>query len=162
MTNETENESGLMQHAKREFKAAGWVDENGDFKDEMQKTICRRVLTLLEVFSEQGHPHSTVPYAIDLFTKLAGYRLLSPLTGDDDEWNEVREGVFQNKRCSHVFKQADRFDGQAYDIDAIVFLDWGVDEDTGERRFKSFFTNGGSHQPIEFPYRPKKKYQEVK
>jgi len=92
---------------------------------------------------------------------------LVPLTGEDWEWTETSEGVFQNKRCSHVFKQADRFDGQAYDIDGIVFYEWherDLDPDEpgypGKTRFKSHYTSSESRVPVTFPYTPIKNYVE--
>lgn len=150
--------SNLNFHAWAEFRAAGWVDENNQFKDEMQEAICQHVLKLLEVFSEEGHSGSSAPYAINLFTKLAKFEPLVPLTGEDWEWNEVGSGVFQNKRCSHVFKDAEQFNGQAYDINALVWWDWNTNED-GEKS-KSYFTNYQSRQPITFPYTPKTEYKE--
>lgn len=146
------------KHALMEFKAAGWTDENGKFNDEMQEMICKHVLKLLEVFDGEGHSGSSAPYAIDLFKKLAMFEPVAPLTGEDWEWDEVSAGVFQNKRCSRVFKQADRFDGQAYDIDGIIFYDWYTDEEG--KKHKSFFTNRDSFVPITFPYTPTKEYKE--
>lgn len=145
-------------HALREFRAAGWIDIDGKYCDEMQRLMCTQVLELLALFDKHGHSGSSAPYAINLFSKLAKFKPIGPLTGEDWEWNEVGHGVFQNNRCSHVFKQADRFDGQAYDIDAIVFFDWYTAED-GKRR-KSYFTGNGSAQPITFPYTPVTVYQE--
>jgi hypothetical protein len=51
--------------------------------------------------------------------RLIAGKPLSPLTGVDDEWMEVGDGVFQNIRCSSVFKDP-RFHGGklAYNIDA--------------------------------------------
>jgi hypothetical protein len=34
--------SRLNDHAWLEFKAAGWLDEDGRFKDDMQEAICLR------------------------------------------------------------------------------------------------------------------------
>lgn len=150
--------SNLKNHALMEFRAAGWCDENGKFDDEMQEAICNHVLKLLEVFSDEGHSGSSAPYAINVFKTLAMFEPLVPLTGEDWEWNEVHDGVFQNKRCSHVFKQADRFDGQAYDIDGIIFYDWYTDEDGNKS--KSYFTGRDSCVPITFPYTPTKEYKE--
>lgn len=150
--------SNLNNHALMEFRAAGWCDENGKFDDEMQEAICNHVLKLLEVFSDEGHSGSSAPYAIDLFSKLAKFEPVVPLTGEDWEWTEVHDGVFQNKRCSHVFKQADRFDGQAYDIDGIIFYDWYTNEN-GEKS-KSYFTSRKSFVPITFPYTPTSEYKE--
>lgn len=150
--------SNYEKHALTEFRAAGWCDENGKFDDEMQEAICNHVLKLLEVFSDEGHSGSSAPYAIDLFQKLAKFEPVVPLTGEDWEWTEVHDGVFQNKRCSHVFKQADRFDGQAYDIDGIIFYDWYTDEDGNQS--KSYFTGRESAVPVTFPYVPTREYKE--
>ena len=149
--------SNLYSHAMREFRAAGWTDENGNFHDEMQKAICDHVLKLLDVFADEGHSGSSAPYAIDLFSKLAKFEPVAPLTGEDWEWEEVSDGVFQNKRCSHIFKQADRFDGQAYDIYGRIFWEWWPDSETGEL-YKTHYTNRESFVPIVFPYTPVKEY----
>ena len=150
--------SNLKRHALMEFRAAGWCDETGKFDDEMQEAICNHVLKLLEVFSDEGHSGSSAPYAINVFKTLAMFEPLVPLTGEDWEWTEVSDGTFQNKRCSHVFKQADRFDGQAYDIDGIIFYNWYKNEN-GEKS-KSYFTGKESCVPITFPYTPTKEYKE--
>lgn len=138
--------SNLVDHARREFKAAGWDLET----DEMQKMMCEQVIELLKLFSGHGHSGSSAPYAINMFKTLASFEPLVPLTGNDDEWNEVIDGVFQNNRCSHVFKQADRFDGQPYDSEAVIFR-----EPDG-----SCFINGNSQQPITFPYTPSRTYRD--
>jgi hypothetical protein len=150
--------SNLHKHALMEFKAAKWLDDNGKYCDDMQEAICTHVLKLLEVFSAEEHSGSSAPYAVDLFKKLAMFEPVAPLTGEDWEWTEVGDGVFQNKRCSHVFKQPDRFDGQAYDIDGIIFYDWYTDEDGNES--KSYFTGRESCVPITFPYIPTREYKE--
>ena len=151
----------LREHALLEFKAAGWDIED----DPMQEEICNNLLELLEVFSNQGHSGFTAPYVIKHFAKLAAYEPIVPLTGEDWEWTLISgdltggKVVYQNKRCSRVFKQSDRFNGQAYDIDAVVFYDVVKDPDTGHE-YKSYFTNSDSFQPIEFPYTPTTVYKE--
>ena len=74
--------SNLKTHALMEFRAAGWTDENGKFKDEMQEAICNHVLALLDLFSNEGHSGTTAPYAINMFKTLASFEPLVPLTGD--------------------------------------------------------------------------------
>jgi hypothetical protein len=150
-----------------EFKAAKWLDDEGKYSDEMQEAICKHVLKLLDVFADEGHSGSSAPYAVNVFQKLAMFEPLVPLTGEDWEWTEVGKGVFQNKRCGRVFKQADRFDGQAYDIDGIVFYEWherDLDPDEpgypGKTRFKSHYTSSESRVPVTFPYTPIKNYVE--
>jgi hypothetical protein len=147
--------SNIHYHAMSEFRAAGFIDENGNYCDEMQEAICKNVLKMLEVFIDEGHSGFSAPYTINMFSKLASFEPLVPLSGEDWEWSEVSEGVFQNKRCSHVFKQADRFDGQAYDIDGKVFWSWHETEEFGALT-KDFYTSGDSFVPITFPYTPKR------
>lgn len=154
------------RHAQREFRAAGWADENGKFKDEMQEMICTHVLKLLEVFADEGHSGSSAPYAIDLFSKLAKFDPVAPLTGEDWEWNHINDdrtgnvSVYQNNRCGAVFKQTDRFDGKPYYLDAIVFWEWACNPDIDDGKpFKSYFTSSDSLQQIEFPYTPKSEYR---
>lgn len=150
---------GYKEHAMTEFRAAGWTDENGKFDCSMQEMLCNQVMELLALFASHGHSGSSAPYAIDLFTKLAKFEPIIPLTGEDFEWNDVGNGMFQNKRCSHVFKSADRFDGQPYDTDAVIFWEWYTDPETGEKS-KVYFTSRDSQQPITFPYIPTREYRE--
>lgn len=149
--------SNYSFHAMNEFRAAGWIDEDGNYKDDMQRMICEHVLKLLSVFADESHSGSSAPYAIDLFTKLAKFNPIVPLTGEDWEWNDVGEQsgrpLYQNKRCSHVFKDVDG----AYDIQGKVFWEW-IDDD-GDR-FKSYFTSNDSRVKIEFPYTPTIEYVE--
>ncbi len=147
-----------LEHAKREFRAAGWTNEHGEFTDEMQKLMCGQVLDLLELFSSHGHSGSSAPYAIGMFEKLAKFEPIGPITGAESEWVEVGNGLLQNSRCSHVFKDAGRFDGKPFDSQAVVFYDWYVGED-GKRR-KSSYTSSDSARVIEFPYTPKSEYME--
>lgn len=158
--------SNLQKHAWNEFRAAGWINEHDVFKDEMQEAICMHVMALLKVFSDEGHSGSSAPYAISLFEKLAKFEPLVPLTGEDWEWIDHGH-CMQNKRCSHVFKQPDRFNGQAYDIQGTVFYDWyerDLEPDEpgfpGKTRFKSHYTCRESCVPITFPYTPTTEYQE--
>ena len=154
--------SNYKKHAMDEFRAAGWVDEDGKYIDEMQEAICNHVLALLEVFSDEGHSGSSAPYAIDLFSKLAKFDPIVPLTGEDWEWSNVSDTsrnikTYQNKRCSAVFKSDDRFNGQPYYIDGKVFWEWYRGEEDGKMH-KSYYTGRESSVPIEFPYTPKTEY----
>jgi hypothetical protein len=139
--------SNLIDHAKREFLALGYkpIEEE---EDGPNKWIQENVLELLQVFSEQGHSGFSAGYCINTFKKLANFEPLGPLTGKDSEWVEVSNGLFQNSRCSHVFKRADRFNGQAYDIYGRVFRDPDG----------YCYTNSDSHVPVTFPYVPKTEY----
>ena len=143
---------GYKEHALLEFKACGWIDEKGKYTDEMQKLMCKQVLELLDLFSSHGHSGFSAPSAINMFKLLASFEPLKPLTGEEWEWTEVSEGVFQNKRCSHVFKDKDRFNGNAYDIEGKIFR-----EPNG-----ACFANKDSCVEITFPYTPTSIFVDVK
>ena len=144
----------LINHAREEFRAAGWTDENGQFNDEMQEMICNHVIELLKVFSDEGHSGSSAPYAINLFSRLAKFEPIAPLTGEDWEWNDTGHG-YQNKRASHVFKD---YDGNCYDINGKVFWEWSG---TKEEPYKSYYTCRESRVPVTFPYKVPEKPEYV-
>ena len=137
----------LIEHAKREFLALGYkpIDEE---EDGPNKWIQKNVLELLRVFSKQRHSGSSAPYCVELFKKLSMFEPLGPLTGEDHEWCEVGDGMWQNKRCSRVFKDED---GRAYDIEGRIFR-----EPSG-----CCYTNRDSRVYVDFPYTPKSEYVDV-
>lgn len=147
--------SNLHEHALTEFKAAGWLNDSGEYTDEMQGLICTHVLKLMDIFAEEGHSGSTAPYAINMFKKLAMFKPLTPLTGADDEWTDVSaysdDPRYQNKRLSSVFKDED---GQAYDIEGKVFWEWAMPYEGREpfEPYKSYYTSRDSRVPVTFPY----------
>ena len=110
--------SNLVDYAKEELKRIGMIDSGDPYNDFATKSI----LDLIELFSSQDHTGFTAPYVAGMFHRLAMFKPVSPLTGEDDEWNEVGTGVFQNKRCFSVFKDKD---GTAYNIEGKVFSDDG-------------------------------------
>lgn len=123
-------------------------DEEGR---KMQEAINKDILDLVEMFANQGHGGFTANYTINILTKLLKQSFVTPLTGEDDEWIEVTDGVYQNKREGRIFKQDDRFDGKPYYIDGKAFSDDGG---------KSWYTNSDSFVTIEFPLKelPKTEY----
>jgi hypothetical protein len=98
-------DSGLMRHAEREMAMAGVGDPDSDY-DGWAKDC---VLDLMRVFSSQGHSEGSAFLILDLFSILAHYKTLSPLTSDPDEWMDVFDGagmelsVWQNRRRSDAF-----------------------------------------------------------
>jgi hypothetical protein len=140
--------SNLIEHAKREFKAIGYIPLDQEQEDGPNKWIQENLIELLEVFSKQGHSGFSAGYCINAFNKLARFEPLASLTGEDWEWQEVGTGTWQNIRCGRVFKNAE---GRAYDIDGKIFR-----EPDG-----CCFTNKNSHVYIDFPYTPKSEYIDV-
>lgn len=137
--------SNLIEYAKEELKILDYkpIDE-----EEGPNRIQENVLELLDVFQKQGHSGFSAFYCIALFSKLAKFEPLSPLTGEESEWTEVAPGVFQNKRCSHVFRDVNLFNGQAYDIEGKIFC----------KPDGTYYTSKYSIVPVVFPYEPKTEY----
>ena len=106
--------SNLIKHAERELELAGLMSKDSDYNG----MLGTAALELIKVFSEQGHSGCSAGMTIGLFSKLADFKPLCPLTLADDEWNEVGESIYQNKRNSAVFKDGLR--GDAYYIDAYT------------------------------------------
>lgn len=127
----------MIEYAKRELKYLL------DSKEEYDNRMAENVLELLNVFANQGHSGFSAPWCVQLFSRLARYKPLGPLTGEDDEWEEVEHSyhLFQNKRYSAVFKEGK--DGKAYNIEARTFSD-----DGGE----TWFWSRDSWKFIDFPY----------
>lgn len=131
----------LVEFAKHELALANVGDSlYGDMLPEA-------VLEIVKVFEEQGHSGMSAGIVTQLVEKLMRFEPLTPLTGGDDEWTEVSPGCFQNKRCSHVFKE----NGEAYDINGRIFREPGG----------SCFTNRDSRVPVTFPYTPKHEYVDI-
>ena len=138
--------NGYMSHARRELIAVGY-DPN-DREPGPDKWIQEDLIELLAVFGMQGHSGMSAPYCVNAFKKLALFEPLCPLTGEEPEWNEVCEGMWQNNRCGHVFKDAD---GNAYDGEGRIFRKPGG----------ACYTSSDSHVPVTFPYTPKREFVDV-
>lgn len=138
----------MLEWAEQELRYAGY-DVN-DPEDGPNRWLAEGTLELLKVFADQGHSGSSAPYAVSLFEKLAMWKPIAPLTGEDDEWMEVGYDVWQNKRNSAVFKEED---GQAYWMDGRVFWEWATHPEIDDGKpFKSYYTSRGSRVNIEFPW----------
>lgn len=131
---------GTKEYGRKELERIGYFKE-GD--DPYNESVANAILELLEVFDNQYHSGFTAPYTAQMFHRLAMYKPITPLTGEDDEWNDVGAGVFQNKRYSAVFKNENVNNGKAYNIEGKIFSD-----DGGE----TWFTNRDSRVYIDFPY----------
>ena len=140
-------ESPLAKFAKEELERIGMYPGEGGYNG----SVATAIYDLIKLFSEQDHTGFTASYTIGAFYKLAMWRPLAPLTGKDDEWNDIGHGTYQNKRYSGVFKDATG----AYDIHGKIFS-----RDGG----KTWFEDTNSWVDITFPYivpnEPEKVYLE--
>lgn len=148
--------SNLIFHAQNELDAIGMTAND---PDSMNVQMREHILLMVGVFAQEGHSGYSANYAADIISKLLKYEPLCPLTGNDNEWVDVAEQnggpLWQNKRCSHVFKD----NVCAYDIDGIVFYDIAIDDEG--KPFKSYYTGRDSRVTINFPYTPERKYVET-
>lgn len=127
-------DSGLRSHADREL-----TSDDSQWRESVLDVVC--------AFSLYGHSGGSAPPTIETIRSLLLYEPLGPLTGEDDEWNEVGDGQYQNRRCGNVFKDAER----AWDIDARIFVyPDGVT-----------VTEKESSKTITFPYVPSTEYVDV-
>lgn len=104
--------STLLQHTKSELRAAGLFDEDSDFDGE----IAVQVTALMETLTAYGHSGGSLERTLEVFDKVARHMPLTPLTGEEDEWERpvgVKDGQIEiNKRCTQVFRDAE----MAWDI----------------------------------------------
>jgi hypothetical protein len=107
--------SELTSHARRELELAGLFDKDSDYNGNIGKAV----MELIEVFAKQSHSGFSAAMTVDIFRRVAMFQVLLPLTGKDEEWNEVGTDEYQNNRDSAVFKHSK--DGKPYYLDAIVW-----------------------------------------
>lgn len=140
-----EGESHLVAYARAELERAGLFKEDSDYGGMLGKAV----MDLIAQFDGEGHSGMSAGMAISLFTRLAKFQPLTPLTGAEDEWMDVgAEGdniVWQNKRCGSVFRTTDKAGTviEAHDIDAECLVD-SMDDHWVSTVAK----------PITFPYSP--------
>jgi len=129
---------GLVAYAKNEFKLAGWVDENGKYKDEMQEEMCKDLLEVIETVAKQGHSGFSIHYFKSILDRLLMYEPLGAIEDKEDQWVEYIDGEYQHRRRHSVFKDEE---GTIYNSDGYAFT--GIDGST--------FTSGNSARIITLP-----------
>lgn len=132
-----------VDFAKDELTRAGMFAADSDYGGMLGDAVMK----MITAFAEEGHSGASASAAINLFSRLAKFEPLTPLTGADDEWREIEPGVFQNTRCYRIFKK----NGDAYDSEGRIF------------RYPDGIcvTRRESRVPITFPYMPKREYVDI-
>jgi hypothetical protein len=98
----------IRTRAYEEMEAMGYEAEDIQTMD-----------AILDLFFKRWDSGGAVWAVTPVLVRLLNSQPLSPLTGEDAEWEDVSHygnGAirYQNKRCSSVFK---RQDGSAFDVD---------------------------------------------
>lgn len=133
----------MVDYAKRELDILCPPDENGR-KDPMQEMVDKNVMDIVTMFAEQGHSGMSASYVLGILERVMRFKPIKPLTGKDDEWEDIGGGGEQNKRCSSVFRH-NHNKATAYDIDGKVFSDDGG---------QTFYSCRESWVLVTFPYTP--------
>lgn len=103
--------SNLTTHARDELHRAGLFDDDADYGG----AIAHMVMNLIDEFDSQQHSGMSAALTLHIFTQLAQFKTLTPITSDPGEWTEVAQGMWQNRRRSTSFS---RDGGQTwYDIE---------------------------------------------
>lgn len=131
-----DSDTNLVQYVRSEV---GRIDRD----------VALNCTNIARVFSLEGHSGGSASIVIPWIKKALSWEPIAPLTGEADEWENVSDMsgylLWQNKRCSRVFKKAD---GTAFDVQGIVFRDPNG----------ACYTNGESSTPVVFPYIPSTTY----
>ena len=97
---------GLVEHAERELRRAGLFDEDSDYGG----MLAESTMKLIKTFAEEGHSGNSAHMQVEIFSRLASYKTLTPLTDDPEEWMNVAEyqspdspAIWQNRRDSSCF-----------------------------------------------------------
>jgi len=132
--------SHFIEHAERELALYG---SEGLYGEDTGKAV----MELVRIFDGQHHSGGSAMVVSQIFMKLAGYGILTPITDEPDQWVDHGAGMFQHKRLSSVFKDH----SGVYDIDGIIFR-----EPDG-----ATYTSKDSRVPVEFPYTQVRKIVDV-
>ncbi len=155
--------TNTKRHAERELNIL-----ETSTPDNLLTEFREELLALTEKFGNSGQSGGSAPYTAQALSqaikKLCLQEPICPIMGTEDEWMDVshmggdnREVVYQNNRCSAIFKEKD---GAPYYLDAIIWknekgMSYGGGAFLGEEKL-------GSRQYIKsFPFTPKTFYIDV-
>lgn len=117
---EVEKESNLVRHARKELESAGWFDEDSDYDGEVGPAV----LNMVKQFTKNGHSGYSANLCLDLFRRVASYKLLSPINNPMDENEFIDHTDISNRLCYQSTRLNSLFsmDGgkRWYDIDIRV------------------------------------------
>lgn len=134
----------LLEFSKNELEKIEKQCEDDDGLA-IQKLMTKNLMDCIQVFSDAHFSGFSANYAINALTRLLSYKPLTPLTGEDDEWEDVSQyqsgkKLWQNKRCREIFKDENN---NAYWVSAKYFSD-----DEGH----TWYTSQDSSIPVTFPF----------
>ena len=148
-----------MEHFETELKI---LQDNLEPKEDNNLVIEDYIPTIREIikiFSSQGHSGGSAPFYYGNLSQVIkntlAFKPLSPITGEDSEWIEHDHGVYQNNRCSAVFKNTKN--SKPHYLNAIT---WQGEDDYDT--FSGSVEDVRSRQYIKLPFTPKTFYIDVR
>lgn len=133
-----EVDRSTCDHARRELQLAGYTMTDGKFND----YVAGDAMKLIELFVSQQNEGSERARVRRLLNDLLLGKILTPLTGADDEWEPPdTNGIRRNKRCPGVEL---RPDGTAWDWNGIA---WQTPNGVT-------YCDDDSYKQVAFPYWP--------
>jgi hypothetical protein len=96
----------IQEHALREFKLGGMLDDSADPKTKNIIKVITNMLTALQGLEDPDG--TTMKAAIGLFIMVCNMRLVSPITDNPEEWankTDLEKGIalWQNVRDPNLF-----------------------------------------------------------
>ena len=162
-------ESNLVKFARNELDMLlSRCKNKNDESYVMQKCINDDIIEIVEVFSKQDHSGFSASYALNILKRLLHFKPIRPLTGEDDEWNECgwtrddgKKKVFQNRRCSAVFKTVDISTGETeatYNDKYVISDNGGITWFYSSHILKQLGLTNAIAFPFNVPENPKRIY----
>lgn len=142
-----------IEDVKKEFLKLGYKPIE-ECEEDIDKWFQEGTLKLLNIFNS-GYKDNIV---IDYFCKLGKFDPISPIMCTEDEWNEVGDDIYQNNRCSALFKNSKN--EEPHYLDAIVWKNQNGNTYTGSALNKSL-EKIKSSQNVKIPFVPKTFYIDV-
>lgn len=154
-------DSKLVEHAEKELRIALGNPEDLEGWDQVLRTC---TLQLVQTFADQPHSGMSLEMTALAFWKLARRLPLTPLTGEENEWEPVDPDHYSphlsysrgdrwyiNKRCGRVFKEklssGENILKRYYDVEGMVTTYEGS-EDVSINRTEITFPYDPSVQQI--------------
>ncbi len=134
-----------VNHARAELERAGFLKKGDDEASKLRNQIADTILQLAQVYGDSHLPVGLVATIITAFTQTTQFMPFTPLTGEADEWNEVNEGLYQNKRYKAMYKD----DNGVYDTEYYIFV---------RKNGAAFLAAESAVMVEQFPYMPRKVY----
>ena len=88
----------------------------------LQKKVTHNVMQLHSLFDGQQHDNMSAGYTIEVFNKLVHFTPLTHLTGNEDEWKQLKDNIEYNIRFPTVTR-TDKDNSTAIIHDGIIFCE---------------------------------------